>query len=132
MIFYSVLGTNYLMEGVAFYDQVLGLMGAKRLIEFDRGFAWAIAQDQPMFCLMTPFDGHDARIGNGMMVSFAVASKEIVDQMYQLAIDLGGADEGGPGLRDDGRYAAYFRDLDGNKLCAAYVDSTNASLTKAD
>jgi len=97
-------------------------MGAKRLIEFDRGFAWAIAQDQPMFCLMTPFDQKDASIGNGVTVSFAVPSTAIVDQMHALAIDLGGADEGQPGLRDDGRYAAYFRDLDGNKLCAAYVE----------
>ena len=35
------------------------------------------------------------------------------------AIELGGSDEGRPGLRaggGDGFYAAYFRDLDGNKL----------------
>lgn len=120
MIFYSVVGTNYLLEGAAFYDQVLGLMGAKRLIEFDRGFGWAVAQDQPMFCLMTPFDNKDATIANGGMVSFAVTDTEIVDQMHALAIDLGGADEGAPGARGDGSYAAYFRDLDGNKLCAAF------------
>ena len=35
------------------------------------------------------------------------------------ALALGGTDEGAPGLRaegGDGFYAAYFRDLDGNKL----------------
>ena len=120
MIFYTVVGTNYLAEGVAFYDQVLALMGAKRLIEFDRGFAWAIAQDQPMFCLMTPFDEKDASIANGAMVSFDVQSTDIVDQMHTLAMDLGGADEGPPGRREDGSYAAYFRDLDGNKLSVCY------------
>jgi len=31
-------------------------------------------------------------------------------------MELGGADEGPPGLRMDGFYAGYFRDLDGNKL----------------
>jgi len=118
MITYTVLGTNYLNEGVAFYDQILDLMGAKRVLEFDRGFAWAIAQDKAMFSLMQPYDGEDATIGNGTMVAFAVLSAEVVDKMYQLALDLGGADEGAPKVGEDGRYAAYFRDLDGNKLCA--------------
>ena len=43
----------------------------------------------------------------------------VVDRIYNKAIQLGGADEGAPGLRaegGDGFYAAYFRDLDGNKL----------------
>ena len=35
-----------------------------------------------------------------------------------LLEELGGADEGDPGPRGDGFYAAYFRDLDGNKLNA--------------
>ena len=34
------------------------------------------------------------------------------------AIGLGATDEGAPGDRGGGFYAAYFRDLDGNKLCA--------------
>ena len=39
--------------------------------------------------------------------------------MYEKALELGGSDEGGPGPRgDSGFYAAYFRDLDGNKLNA--------------
>jgi predicted lactoylglutathione lyase len=31
-------------------------------------------------------------------------------------MELGAADEGRPGPRGDGFYAAYFRDPDGNKL----------------
>ena len=45
--------------------------------------------------------------------------REQVDRIYKKAIELGGSDEGAPGLRaegGDGFYAAYFRDLDGNKL----------------
>jgi predicted lactoylglutathione lyase len=38
--------------------------------------------------------------------------------MHAKAIALGGRDEGAPGLREGNFYAAYFRDLDGNKLCA--------------
>ncbi|MGN6149257.1 MAG: VOC family protein, partial [Rhizomicrobium sp.] len=33
------------------------------------------------------------------------------------ALSLGATDEGAPGLRGDTFYGAYFRDLDGNKLC---------------
>jgi predicted lactoylglutathione lyase len=53
------------------------------------------------------------------MAGISVASRELVDRMYSKALELGGADEGPPGLRavgGDGVYAAYFRDLDGNKL----------------
>ena len=50
------------------------------------------------------------------MVALQVDSKTKVDALYKLAIELGGTDEGKPGPRGDGFYAAYFRDLDGNKL----------------
>jgi predicted lactoylglutathione lyase len=42
-----------------------------------------------------------------------------VDRIHKKALELGGTDEGKPGLRaegGDGFYAAYFRDPDGNKL----------------
>ena len=42
-----------------------------------------------------------------------------MDRIYNKALELGGSDEGAPGLRaagGEGFYAAYFRDLDGNKL----------------
>ena len=35
-----------------------------------------------------------------------------------MALKLGGSDEGPPGPRGGGFYGAYFRDLDGNKICA--------------
>ena len=37
--------------------------------------------------------------------------------LHRKALELGAADEGAPGARgEEGFYAAYFRDLDGNKL----------------
>ena len=53
------------------------------------------------------------------MAGLSVASRDQVDRIHKKSIELGGADEGQPGLpaaRGDGCYAAYFRDLDGNKL----------------
>ena len=39
-----------------------------------------------------------------------------MDSFHAKALELGGTDEGAPGLRFGNFYAAYFRDLDGNKL----------------
>ena len=120
MIGYVVLGTNDVARAAAFYDELLAEMGVTRMMEFGgRGYAWAAAMDQPMLCIMTPRDGQPATVGNGVMAAIAADSREQVDQIYNKAIELGGADEGPPGLRaegGDGFYAAYFRDLDGNKL----------------
>ena len=42
---------------------------------------------------------------------------ELLDEKYASDLArLGATDEGKPGPRGDGFYAAYFRDLDGNKL----------------
>jgi catechol 2,3-dioxygenase-like lactoylglutathione lyase family enzyme len=120
MIGYVILGTNDLPRASAFYDALLAEMGVTRMMDFGaRGYAWAAAMDKPMLCIMTPYDGRPATVGNGVMAGIGVESRELVDRMYAKALELGGTDEGPPGLRavgGDGFYAAYFRDLDGNKL----------------
>ena len=120
MIGYLVLGTNDLPRAKSFYDTLLAEMGVSRLMEFGgRGYGWAASMDQPMLCIMTPYDGKPATVGNGVMAGISVASRDLVDRIHAKALELGGADEGAPGLRaagGEGFYAAYFRDLDGNKL----------------
>ena len=55
--------------------------------------------------------------GNGVMVAIPVLEPAQVQRVYDKAIALGAQDEGAPGSRgNSGFYAAYFRDLDGNKL----------------
>ena len=120
MIGYVVLGTNDLPRATAFYDALLAEIGVGRLMEFgSRGHGWAAAMDKPMLCIMTPYDGKPATVGNGVMAGLSVASQDQVNRIHSKAIELGGVDEGKPGLRAEGGegfYAAYFRDLDGNKL----------------
>ena len=120
MIGYVVLGTNDLARAASFYDELLAEMGVTRMMELgERGYAWAAAMDKPMLCIMTPYDGQPATVGNGVMAGIAADSQDQVDRIYKKAIELGGSDEGPPGLRaggGEGFYAAYFRDLDGNKL----------------
>ena len=120
MIGYVVLGTNDLDRAASFYDTLLAEMGVTRMMELgDRGYAWGTAMDKPMLCIMKPYDGQAATVGNGVMVGIEADSRDQVDLIYKKALELGGTDEGPPGLRaegGDGFYAAYFRDLDGNKL----------------
>ncbi len=117
MIGYVTLGTNDLKRAVAFYDELLSVMGAGRFMEVEDIFvAWAVSPDKPGISVTKPFDGNPATVGNGMMVALAVDSKEMVHKVYDKAIELGGQDEGPAGPRGDEFYAGYFRDLDGNKL----------------
>lgn len=119
MIGYVTLGTNDLERAVAFYDELLVLLGAGRFLEDPGTFvAWAVAPDKPAISVTRPWDGNPATVGNGVMVALVVDSRDKVDQLYAKAIELGGQDEGPPGVRMEGFYAAYFRDLDGNKLNA--------------
>lgn len=116
MIGYVTIGTNDLGRAAAFYDALLGEIGAKRMMENEQFVAWSVKPDQPGLGVTKPFDKKPATVGNGVMVAFIVDSAAKVDALHRKALQLGGTDEGAPGQRGEGFYAGYFRDLDGNKL----------------
>lgn len=117
MIGYVTLGTNDLPRAAQFYDALLAEIGGRRFMEMETFIAWSAGQGQPGLGLAKPFDGSPATVGNGVMVALAVDSAAKVDQVYKKALELGAKDEGAAGPRgDNGFYAGYFRDLDGNKL----------------
>ena len=121
MVGYVTLGTNDPERGYAFYDALLELLGAKRLMQIESFVLWGTDFDSASLALTTPYDKNAASVGNGVMVALRAPSKEAVDAVYARALELGGTDEGAPGPRGDGFYAAYFRDLDGNKLNAFFL-----------
>ena len=116
MIGYVTLGTNRFDEAVAFYDALLGELGAARFMETESFVAWTASPNAPAVSVTKPYDGKPATVGNGIMVALAVKSPEKVDQVYKKALELGATCEGPAGPRGDNFYAGYFRDLDGNKL----------------
>ena len=126
MIGYTTVGTNDFEKAVAFYDALLAEVGAGRFMAEDTFVAWAVAPDQPAFSVCKPWDGNAATVGNGNMIALTVDSTEKVDSVYAKAMELGGSDEGPPGTRMDGFYAAYFRDLDGNKLNVFHMQAPGA------
>lgn len=123
MIGYVTLGSNDIQRAGTFYDGVLGELKAKRQMDSDGFVAWSQSPGTPMLSIITPFDAAPATVGNGVMVALTVNTREEVATVHAKALELGGADEGGPGLRDETFYGAYFRDLDGNKLVVYTADS---------
>ena len=123
MIGYVTLGTNDMARACAFYDTLLAGLGAKRIMEGERFVAWGTSMTSPSIGVIKPYDGQPAHRGNGTMTALAVRTPSQVDALHAKALELGGTDEGAPGERFKGFYAAYFRDLDGNKLnffCMGY------------
>jgi len=116
MIGYVMVGTRDITRAAAFYDALLKEIGGTRYMASDRFIAWSSGPKTAGFCICTPHDGKDASVGNGVMVALVVQRPEQVDALHRRALELGATDEGAPGERIAGFYAAYFRDLDGNKL----------------
>ena len=122
MLAYATIGTNDLARAGAFYDVLLGEVGAKRFMEEPGYFiAWTSGETGAGLGVAVPFDKRPATVGNGCMVALQANSRDQVDRVHAKALELGGTDEGAPGQRSEGFYAAYFRDLDGNKLNACYM-----------
>ncbi|MDC0720279.1 VOC family protein [Nannocystis bainbridge] len=122
MIGYVSLGTKDMQRASAFYDALLAELGAQRTLNFDRFVIWGKSPSEAALAVCTPYDGNRATVGNGVMVALACADRAEVDRLYARALALGATDEGAPGERGPGFYAAYFRDLDGNKLNFFKID----------
>lgn len=116
MIGYITFGTNDLQRSASFYDAIAAALGCRRVMDNDRFIVWGPADGGPGLGLTTPSDGKRATAGNGSMVALMADDRAQVDRVHALALSLGATDEGKPGERFTGFYAAYFRDPDGNKL----------------
>ena len=119
MIGYVTLGTNDLPRAARFYDAIARHFGVGRMMDTDQFIAWGEMGGAPGVAATLPHDGKRASVGNGVMVALQVSDPDTVKAIYDTALAEGGSDEGAPGPRgDDGFFATYFRDPDGNKLNA--------------
>jgi catechol 2,3-dioxygenase-like lactoylglutathione lyase family enzyme len=119
MIGYVTVGTNDFEAALEFYDGLFSSIGVDRLWKHGHMAAWGQSRETPALCIACPFDGAPASAGNGVMIALRMADTETVDTIHAQAVARGGADEGSPGPRGDhGFYGGYFRDLEGNKICA--------------
>ena len=122
MFSHVMLGSNDIHRSKAFYDAILGELGAKPgAVDGDR---LIYMHNNALFIVTKPIDGQPATHANGGTLGFACSSPEQTDAWHAAGVAAGGAScEGPPGPREGGfgkLYLAYLRDPDGNKLCALH------------
>ena len=116
---HAVVSSNDLPKAKAFYDALMGSAGVTPLFEHPSG-GRAYGQDGSLFfVVLGPYDKRLATVGNGAHVDLPV---RYPGRGRRLSRQGAGAwrrrrgalrASGAPGF-----YMSYFRDLDGNKLCA--------------
>ena len=117
MIGYATIGSNDPERAHRFYDAVLAPLGGRRIFANDRLQFWGARGVPGMIAVGRPYNGEPATAGNGAMFGLAAPSKEACDEVHAAALAAGATCDGPPGQRTERFYGAYFRDLDGNKLC---------------
>jgi catechol 2,3-dioxygenase-like lactoylglutathione lyase family enzyme len=118
MISYATIGSNDLGKSVAFYTELLATQGVTKMFDHPRGGVMFGKDGKLVLGILTPLNREPATAGNGTMIALHIPSQAEVDAFHAKAMALGATDEGAPGERGPGFYMAYFRDPDGNKLCA--------------
>lgn len=128
MFNHIMIGTNDIEKSKAFYEKVLGVLGAQGSMEnvaasgHKRVF---FLHEGNVLALSEPINDEPADCANGMTIGFKCTSPEQVKELHDVAIANGGTSiEDPPGLRDNGPlgpvHLSYFRDLDGHKICGIY------------
>lgn len=123
---HAVVGSNRLGEAKGFYDSLFASAGISGLFEHPSGGRVYGKDGIPFFVVLGPYDKRPATIGNGSMACFRFDTPAEVDAFYAKALEIGGTDEGAPGYRAPTFYMSYFRDLEGNKLCACCFEEAGA------
>ena len=118
MIDHVSIAVRDLDRAARFYETVLGAIGYGKLDV--RPATVGFGKAYPEFWInLRPSMGEIAD-DCGSHVGLRVRTPELVDAFHAAALAAGGTCEGPPGPRDftPTAYAAYVRDLDGNKLTA--------------
>ncbi len=117
MLGYCTIGVNDMDRAEAFYNALLGEIGASQIFGMDRIKFYGTTPAESMLAICIPYNQEAQQPGNGNMVSIPGGDRAGVDRLYAKALGLGATDEGPAGERMPAFYGAYVRDLDGNKLC---------------
>ena len=115
MIDHVSVAVRDLAASTRFYEAVLGALGFAKLD--DRPATVGFGKKYSEFWINLRGDG--VPISSGAHVCFRARSTELVDAFHAAALAAGGSSDGAPGLRPqhgEGYYAAFIRDLDGNRI----------------
>jgi catechol 2,3-dioxygenase-like lactoylglutathione lyase family enzyme len=99
----------------AFYEKTLAPLGLSLLMEPIPGAGGFGEGQKPFFWL----DTRASVAQSAIHVAFAAETREEVDAFHAAALEAGGTDNGGPGIREiyhPSYYGAYVLDPDGNNV----------------
>ena len=117
---FVMVGSSDYKKSSEFYDAILEPLKLKKIVTTEKyiGYAHSSEPDKAQLYITDPVNGEPATFGNGTQITLLAESKEAVEKFYEIAMAKGAVDEGAPGVRSDGNYYAYIRDMDGNKIAA--------------
>jgi catechol 2,3-dioxygenase-like lactoylglutathione lyase family enzyme len=116
---YATVGSNQLDAAKSFYDALFATTDIVPLFEHPSGGRVYGKDGVIVFGVLGPFNGEPATVGNGVMIAFHFDTPSEAAAFHAKALELGATDEGPPAFRGGSPiFMSYFRDLDGNKLCA--------------
>jgi catechol 2,3-dioxygenase-like lactoylglutathione lyase family enzyme len=117
MIDHASIGVRDLTQATAFYENVLAAIGLQKLVARDTTVGFG--RTYPEFWLNArPGMARVERDSGGHLCLRARSAAE-VDAFHKAALALGAGDDGAPGVRSEYSeryYAAFIRDLDGNRI----------------
>ena len=122
---FVMVGSNDFKKSSKFYDAIFVPLKVKKIVTTERyvGYGHLDEPKELEFYITKPRNGEPATYGNGTMVAFLAETREAVNKFHEIALQNGAIDEGLPGVREDGNYYAYVRDLDGNKITAKCISN---------
>lgn len=132
MISHITLGTNDLERAKTFFAPIMKALSLVQ-VPMERSDPFVMWNNRetfrPAIALTKPENGKPHDAGNGQMLALLAPDRATVDTIHAMALSGGASDEGAPGLRPHyhpNYYGAYFRDLDGNKICIVCHDAEGA------
>ena len=117
MIDHASIGVRDLAAASLFYEKVLATIGLQKLVA--RPATVGFGKTYPEFWLNARPGMVPVADDSGSHLCLRARSEGQVGDFYRVALALGAEADGAPGIRSeygDGYYAAFIRDVDGNRI----------------
>ena len=121
MISRVILFSKNLQKSEVFYDLLLALFGAKKATKTSNSIIWTVGHNGVDFAVyQNEQESHNTNAVIGLQASTAYE----VTLIYKAALRFGAICAGKPSRIEKGVQAAYFLDVDNNKIGIFHCDTT--------
>jgi len=119
MIDHVSIGVRDLAASTRFYDAALAPLGYVKMHQREKTVGWARTGITHAEFWINARPGMTLTADSGVHICLRTRGTEAVDAFHAAAVAAGGTSDGAPGVRphySNAYYAAFIRDLDGNKI----------------